>query len=226
VIITTCLDESGTHAESPVLIMGGIVGSQEQWAEYQRKWIRLRKQHGFKCFHSKKIKDGDGEFENWSDWSKQSLIHDLNNHQNKYSMFRFVTVVNKKEFQEHYKAGLSPKKFQLDSIYGMCFRLSLAFTLELIERSIGLDGNEINFVVEDGAKNSGACPEIVAQIKKHVPDLREILGTCILKEKCSLPGLYKVPMQFRMQDIHRNEPVIQNLWISTQIGTLRKQSKS
>jgi len=33
------------------------------------------------------------------------------------------------------------------------------------------------------------CPEIVNQIKKHVPELREVLGTCVLKEKCDLPGL-------------------------------------
>jgi hypothetical protein len=40
-----------------------------------------------------------------------------------------------------------------------------------------------------GAKGAGSCPEIVSQIKKHVPELREIIGTCILKEKCDLPGL-------------------------------------
>jgi hypothetical protein len=122
-------------------------------------------------------------------WSKQQLIRDLDKHQNKNSMFRFVTVVNKEEFNEHYKSGLSPKKFQLDSIYGMCFRLSLAFTLELIERSIGLEGHEINFTVESGAKGSGSCPKIVEQIKKHMPELRSVLGTCVLKDKCSLPGL-------------------------------------
>ena len=188
-ILTTYLDESGTHAESPVLIMGGIVGRPEQWADYNRKWVRLRKKHMFECFHSKELKDGDGEFKNWSMWSKQRLISDLDKHQNKNSMFRFVTVVNKEEFQQHYKTGPSPKKFQLDSVYGMCFRLSLAFTLELVERSVGLEGNEFDFIVENGAKGAGACPEIVNQIKKHVPDLREILGTCVLKEKCDLPGL-------------------------------------
>jgi len=52
-----------------------------------------------------------------------------------------------------------------------------------------LDGNEFNFIVENGAKGAGACPEIVSQIKKHVPELREVLGTCVLKEKCDLPGL-------------------------------------
>jgi hypothetical protein len=52
-----------------------------------------------------------------------------------------------------------------------------------------LEGNEFNFIVENGAKGAGACPEIVNQIKKHVPELREVLGTCVLKEKCDLPGL-------------------------------------
>jgi hypothetical protein len=189
VILTTHLDESGTHSESPVLIMGGIVGSLGQWVDYDKKWSRLRRKHGFRCFHSKELRHGEGEFANWSDWSKQQLNRDLDKHQNKNSMFRFVTVVNKEEFQEHYKKGQSPKKFQLDSIYGMCFRLSMAFTLELIERHMGLVGNEVNFIVEDGAKGAGACPEIVKQIKKHVPQLRDVLRVCVLEEKCKLPGL-------------------------------------
>lgn len=188
-ILTTYLDESGTHEELPVLIMGGIVGRLGQWIDYDRKWERLRKKHSFTCFHSKKLKAGTGDFVNWSDWSKQQLIGDLDKHQNKNSLFRFVTVVNKQEFQEHCKSGNSPKKFQLDSVYGMCFRLSLAFTLELIQRSIGLQGNQINFIVEDGATNAGACSEIVKQIKKYVPELRDVLGTCVLEEKCKLPGL-------------------------------------
>jgi hypothetical protein len=29
----------------------------------------------------------------------------------------------------------------------------------------------------------------VKQIKKHVPQLRDVLGTCVLEEKCKLPGL-------------------------------------
>ena len=189
VIFTCDLDESGTHGESPVLIMGGIVGRLGQWVDYDKKWARLKRRHSYKCFHSKELHFNQGEFKNWSDWSKQNLIRDLDRHQNKNSLFRFVTVVNKQEFKDHYKTGTQPKKFQLDSVYGMCFRLSLAFTLELIERSIGLDGNQVNFIVEDGHLNAGACPEIVKQIKKHVPELRDVLGTCVLKEKCELPGL-------------------------------------
>lgn len=100
-----------------------------------------------------------------------------------------MTVVNKQEFQDHYKGGQSPQKFQLDSIYGMCFRLSLSFTVELVERSLGLDGKHLNFIIEHGAKGGGACPEIVRQIKKHVPELRDVLGTCVLEEKCKFPGL-------------------------------------
>ena len=224
-IFTTYLDESGTHAESPVLIMGGVVGRLGQLADYGRKWERLRKRHGFNCFHSKELKDGHGEFENWSLWSKQLLVRDIDKHLNKNSLFRFVTVVNKQEFQEYYKQGLAPRKFQLDSIYGMCFRLSLAFTLELIERSIGLEGMEINFIVEAGAKGAGSCPEIVKQIQKHVPELRNVLGECSLREKCSLFGLQGA-MPFPTPVIGRKEKATSlGSWILIQNGTLKRRSK-
>jgi hypothetical protein len=189
VIITTHLDESGTHDDSPLVIMGGIVGRLGQWADFDKKWNRLLKKNGLTYFHSKRLRACSGEFENWSDHSKHMLIRDIDKLQNRNTLFRFVTVIRKDEFQQHYRSGDKPKKLQLDSIYGMCFRLSLAFVLELAERSLGLEGNQFSFVVEAGHSNAGAAPAIVEQIKKHVPDLRAALGTCAIEDKKTLPGL-------------------------------------
>jgi len=189
VILTAYLDESGTHDSSPFVIMGSIVGNAEQWMNYDKRWGRLLGKNGLTYFHSRRLRASSGEFENWSDHSKLVLIGEIDKLQNTNSLFRFVTVVRKDEFQEHYKSGDRPKKLQLDSIYGLCFRLSLSFTAELLERSFGLTGRKINFVVESGHPNAGACPVIFDQIKKHVSELRDVLGTCTIEDKKKLAGL-------------------------------------
>jgi hypothetical protein len=169
--------------------MGGIVGHGDQWINYDKKWDRLLRKNGLTYFHSRRLRASSGEFENWSDHSKFVLIREIDKLQNTNSLFRFVTVVRKDEFQDCYKSGDRPKKLQLDSIYGLCFRLSLSFTVELVERSFGLDGRQINFIVESGHSNAGACHIIFDQIKKHVSELRDVLGTCTIEDKKELAGL-------------------------------------
>lgn len=189
VSITTYLDESGTHNSSPFVIMGGVVGRSAQWVDYNKKWDRLLKKNLLTYFHSRKLRATSGEFASWSEQSKRLLIRDIDKLQNRNTLFRFVTVVRKDEFQQFYKGGERPKKLQLDSIYGLCFRLSLSFAVELVERSFGLIGQEINFIVEAGHHNAGSCQTIFNQIKKHVPELSDVLGACTVEDKRKLPGL-------------------------------------
>jgi len=49
-------------------------------------------------------------------------------------------------------------------MYGLCFRCSLAFVVELVERSIDPADLKIDFVVESGHPNAGACKSITDRI--------------------------------------------------------------
>src|SRR5882672_10523429 len=113
--------------------MGGIVGDANQCLDYNKKWDRLLKKHGLAYFHSKRLRSSSGEFENWSDHSKSVLIREIDKLQNNNSLFRFVTVVRKDEFQEHYKGGESTKDaavgFDIWSVFSSF--ASLSFTVEL-----------------------------------------------------------------------------------------------
>jgi hypothetical protein len=40
-ILTACLDESGTHADSPISVMAGYVGTVAQWKRVEADWAAL-----------------------------------------------------------------------------------------------------------------------------------------------------------------------------------------
>jgi Protein of unknown function (DUF3800) len=53
-VFTAYLDESGTHGDSPVTVMGGILARAEQWKAFNIGFDAIRNRYGFKVFHTKK----------------------------------------------------------------------------------------------------------------------------------------------------------------------------
>jgi hypothetical protein len=42
-IYTAYLDESGTHGGSPATVMGGVMASARQWADFAKQFDRVKK---------------------------------------------------------------------------------------------------------------------------------------------------------------------------------------
>jgi hypothetical protein len=77
VILTAYLDESGTHSDSPVTIMAGVLANAEQWTLYEAEFSELKLKHGFRIFHTKKFKRRTGDFKGWHPFQQAVLILDL-----------------------------------------------------------------------------------------------------------------------------------------------------
>jgi Protein of unknown function (DUF3800) len=56
------VDESGTHDDSPVTVMGGVLARAEQWKVFEKKFSDLQSLYGFKVWHTKKFKRKKGDF--------------------------------------------------------------------------------------------------------------------------------------------------------------------
>jgi len=106
-----------------------------------------------------------------------------------HSECRFAAVLHKSEYDLHYKRGERPKKIPLDTMYGICFRMCLSFAIDMIQDVIKWADPQIDFVLEAGHRNMVDAKRIFDQIKKEVPDLRNLLGTISFGEKESAPGL-------------------------------------
>lgn len=74
VIVTTYIDEAGTHGNAPHMIMGALVGRLGQWAYFDKKWRKMLRRNSIGYFHSKKLKHSDGPFKGWSRAQKMALI--------------------------------------------------------------------------------------------------------------------------------------------------------
>lgn len=51
-LLTTYLDESGTHDTSPISIMAGYLGTAKQWGAFDAEWIALLRSAGVGHVHA------------------------------------------------------------------------------------------------------------------------------------------------------------------------------
>lgn len=75
-------DDSGTHARSPVVVVGGLVGSVADWERFEGSWGQklaapLPGKPPLKMFHLAACKAGDGEFEGYSIAERDAVTHDF-----------------------------------------------------------------------------------------------------------------------------------------------------
>jgi hypothetical protein len=55
VIVIVYMDESGTHASSEKMTIGGLVGRPDQWNYFDRRWEKMLKKRNIPYFHSKSL---------------------------------------------------------------------------------------------------------------------------------------------------------------------------
>jgi hypothetical protein len=66
-------DESGTHDEAPVLILGGLLGSKSEFQGLGNSLNAISERYGFDIFHAVDFRHGKGVFRGWSPQKKLQL---------------------------------------------------------------------------------------------------------------------------------------------------------
>jgi hypothetical protein len=61
-IITTYLDENGTHDSSPISVMAGYIGTAAQWAQFGADWTALVRKAGVQFIHGLELSKRTGQF--------------------------------------------------------------------------------------------------------------------------------------------------------------------
>lgn len=193
-IVTVYIDESGTH-ESGVTVLGGWVGRLGQWATFDPLWRKLLKSEQLTHFHSKEFRHGQGEFKGWSAERKNRFVDKAQRVSLKNLEFGFVIALPDATYEQHYVAGDRPRRVQLDSPYGLCFRYMLSMIPGLAYEAFPGRKLDINFVLENGHKNAGDVLRIYEKVKKtptrnpYELAILEMLGTIEFDDKRKFPGL-------------------------------------
>lgn len=181
VILTAYLDESGTHNGSPVTIMAAVVGTANQWRNFQKSFSKVKKRFGFTQFHATDFKGKRKEFSGWDNEKCLDLIFELSKIIDDKMMFSLVFSINNEEYENFYKNGEKPKRLQLDTKYGLAFRFSLAYISSELFKRYGKDKRfqkmKLSLVVENGHKNSGS----LLAIFKEESELLKSYGLSLLQ---------------------------------------------
>ena len=161
VFLKAFIDESGTHADSPVVVMGAVLGDLRQWKLFDRKLKRLRADFGFNIFHSKDFRKAAGEFSGWSDEKRGALLGQFNTLV--ATMAPLCVFLPTDRYNREYKQKYAGGKVGLDSQYGVCFR---HITARIISDLKVIPGPHlVHFIVESGHKNRGELDTIFDSIK-------------------------------------------------------------
>jgi hypothetical protein len=64
-ILTACLDESGTHADSPICVMAGYVATAAQWKRVEADWAALVAKARIRHIHAVDLFRRTKQFRGW-----------------------------------------------------------------------------------------------------------------------------------------------------------------
>jgi|SRR5665213_235841 len=184
-ILTSYIDESGTHAGAPAMTMGAILGNVSQWAKFQHGFDKIKRKYGFRILHTKELVARSGEFRGWHPEKCAGLIRDV-------AALIAVTTMCGSKFSitdEIYGALIAdrPPKLRLDSKYGFCFRNCLNDHIVQIDGRLGhhkkFHETRLHVVVEAGHKNAGDAERIFHETKKELGAASPILASIVFAAK-------------------------------------------
>jgi hypothetical protein len=189
-IWTAHIDESGTHDDSPIMLMGGYLGNEDQWKKFDADWKALLASEGVGGCHAKELIHSAKEFKGWGRQRRDGFLIKAAKVISDALEFGFTAIIRQNDYEEIYKG--QPKTFKLreDTMYGILFRGCLLMV------ELAVTGNRtpppdlrLDIVLEQGHKNSGDAIRLFDLAKKeHLPGCEHVLGTFTLGEK-SILGL-------------------------------------
>jgi Protein of unknown function (DUF3800) len=196
VIVQVFADESGTEATSKYMMLAGYVGTLGKWNVLDELWRKRLKRENLSYFHS---------VEHSRNRRHQALCWDLLKLCGKHLLFGFNIRLDKKSYSDFYIADFRPRKTQLDTMYGICYRYMVGFLVNDLPTLMRRSDLQIDIVLEAGAAGSRDAPRIHQEIKKTFPELAAMLGSVEFGDKKRLPGLQAASLSYAISASRESE---------------------
>lgn len=190
--LTAYFDESGTHGGSHATVMAGVLGNEHQWKRFDVEFDKIRRQFGFRIFHATEFKRRQGEFKGWSDDKAVRLLRSLGLMTDACLSEGVVVPIPSSGYKDEFQAGAKPKRFRLDTAYGLGFRICLTHLLTEIIRRYGTHKKAVqtrlHVVLEQGAKNAGDAERVFNEMRQEFRDHGwDLLESFRLAQKATPP---------------------------------------
>jgi hypothetical protein len=189
-IWTAYIDESGTHDNSPISLMGGYLGKEDQWKAFEVAWKALLNGEGVTVCHADWPMHSAKEFKGWSRDRRTGFLVKAQKAISESLQFGFTAIIRRNDYNELYKG--QPKTFKLreDTMYGILFRGCLLMVeLAVTGNLVPPPDLRLDIVLEKGHKNSADVNRLFELARReHLQGCEHVLGSLTLGDK-SIFGL-------------------------------------
>lgn len=159
------LDESGIHANSRVLAVGGWVATPEEWNRLTKQWKNVLRDHRVQAFHFAACENGWGEFRGWSPSLKGRLITKAIGAINRRDLRGFCAAIVMPEYKETV-AGSGSSLEEKERPYLVC----LQYCVEMISKRV--PGN-VRYILDRQEEFDSYAIRAFGDIKRSHPDWAE-----------------------------------------------------
>ncbi|MFZ1920859.1 MAG: DUF3800 domain-containing protein [Xanthobacteraceae bacterium] len=154
-ILTSYLDESGTHG-GDVTVMAGFLADARQWRKFEKRTNKLFARFRVDIFHTIDVKRTDKDFDGWTVDRKIEFLDEFHHIINETTELGYAAILLEKDYR-YYLSLPWPKKARKDSRYTLLFRACMADTIDgilSIDRLKYNNEHKLNTVLESGHPNA------------------------------------------------------------------------
>jgi hypothetical protein len=167
-ILTSYLDESGTHG-GDVTIMAGFLADARQWRKFEKRTTKLFARYRVDIFHTIDVKRTDKDFEGWTVDRKIEFLDEFHHIINETTEMGYAAILLEKDYQ-YYLSLPWPAKARKDARYTLLFRACMADAIDgvlSIERLREQREPRLTVVLESGGPNPGDVTRLYDSFKKR-----------------------------------------------------------
>jgi Protein of unknown function (DUF3800) len=181
------LDETGTDAKEPVMIVAGYVASAAAWAEFEKEWRKTCDEAGVSHIHARKIRKGGGIYAHLGRSGCRDLVQRCNVIANRHITFGLSVLLKKSCYRRYAEKIGSKGRGVRNSQFGVCFRTFLGLTAQMVREYYAADADQFAVFYENGAPNAGAAEKMWRELRAYAPELYETISTVAPVDKIKSP---------------------------------------
>jgi hypothetical protein len=168
-ILTSYLDESGTHG-GDLTVMAGFLADARQWRKFEKRTTKLFARFRVDIFHTIDVRRTDKDFVGWTVDRKIEFLDEFNHIINETTEMGYAAVLLENDYRYYLSLPWS-KKARKDSRYTLLFRACMADAIDgilTIDRLRHGSEPRLNFVLETGHPNAGDVIRLYEFFRKRL----------------------------------------------------------
>jgi hypothetical protein len=187
-VIGAFFDDSGTHGDSSLVAMGGLLGTDPQWDEFVERWAEILKapvpdKPRLPQFHMAPCRIGAGDFADYSPAERDHITYRFRQVILEGGLFTVASVVDKVAWNELVTGEIAE---QLEGPLSYSFFKCIETVMSIVR--LRRPGEPVTFFFDEGTKpRLGDFANYIELRKDQYPEIERILF-CPVRKVIPLQG--------------------------------------